>query len=94
MKCEKCFHYEACKDMDIGGHMNEVEQADCRHYLEVMTPEAFEKRMKFITNADEDTRFDEELSHSWADDEMCRLLTSLGYSEGVKLFEDMPKYYG
>ena len=34
-----------------------------------------------------------EVAHSKADKLMCELLTELGYGEGVKIFDDMFKWY-
>lgn len=36
---------------------------------------------------------DEEAGHSWADDELCNLLVSLGYEEVVKEYEKIEKWY-
>jgi hypothetical protein len=54
----------------------------------VMTPEEFEKKMQEILG-----RGDPEGGHIDADDLMCKRLTALGYSAGVKVFEGMHKWY-
>lgn len=59
-------------------------------YTPDYTPKEFFAEMQKIS-ADKST--DEEGRHSWADDLMCELLTSLGYGEGVKVFEEMDKWY-
>ena len=35
----------------------------------------------------------EEIGHIHADELMCDILTQLGYGDGVKLFEQMEKWY-
>lgn len=52
-----------------------------------LTPEEFAARMK--ANYVGDTEGD----HWHADKLMCTLLKSLGYGEGVKVFEEMKKGY-
>ena len=54
-----------------------------------MTPEQFAADMREIAKFDADP----EGAHSMADDLLCKLLTELGYAEGVKVFEDMDKWY-
>lgn len=36
---------------------------------------------------------DEEMFHRHADDLICKLLVSLGYEEGIKVFDETPKWY-
>ena len=55
-----------------------------------MTPEEFKKRMKKICKDDDYTL---EECHIFADDLMCKLLRSLGYGDGVEIFEATPKWY-
>ena len=55
----------------------------------VMTPEEFASKMKEIAS----NRDDIELCHKLADNLMMELLSSLGYSEGVNVFDQMDKYY-
>jgi hypothetical protein len=55
-----------------------------------MEPREFTERMKSIA---EPHHADEEAQHGNADDLMCEVLRSLGYEEGVRLFEEMPKWY-
>lgn len=54
----------------------------------IITPAKFEDLMK---------KFDEEESredkHIMADDLMCEVLSDLGYDAGVKIFQDMKKWY-
>lgn len=54
----------------------------------IMTPEAFTVNMRNIAQMP-----DVEDAHGQADELMCELLRSLGYEEGVKLFERMDKWY-
>lgn len=55
----------------------------------VITPEEFkEKMIKMATSAG-----DPEIGHSMADELMCKILCSLGYGDGVKIFEEMDKWY-
>ena len=53
-----------------------------------MTPQEFAEKM--IEIRDEG---DIESRHGHADDLMCKLLESMGYGEGVKIFDDMGKWY-
>ena len=53
-----------------------------------MTAEEFNKAMSALADSN-----DEEVSHREADKLMCRLLTELGYGDGVKHFEEMRKWY-
>lgn len=55
--------------------------------MENMTPEKFEEKMRSLISGDEET------DHCRADDLMCELLIYLGYQAGVKVFEDMDKWY-
>ncbi len=53
-----------------------------------ITPEQFKSRMQEIASD-----VDIEMSHYNADDLMCEVLKELGYGEGVKIFEEMAKWY-
>ena len=55
-----------------------------------MTPEEFKERMKKICKDDD---YNDEELHIFADDLMCKLLRSLGYGDGVEIFEAAPKWY-
>ena len=60
----------------------------------VMTPEEFKEAMKnAIFTYDFNGEFDEELTHVAMDNTMCGLLRSLGYGEGIDIFENTPKWY-
>jgi hypothetical protein len=51
-------------------------------------PELFAEIMRHISrNPDKEAR------HADADGTMCTLLEELGYTEGVKIFQDMDKWY-
>ena len=55
-----------------------------------MTPELFKAEMERISN-DSDTC---EKAHIAADDAMCEARSEAGYSDGVRVFRAMRKYYG
>ena len=55
-----------------------------------MSPVEFRDRMAEIAKR---SLYDPEESHGKADDLMCEILTNLGYGEGVKIFEEMDKWY-
>lgn len=59
------------------------------------TPEEFADKMREIPNIlnERGRSWDKEDSHRIADAYMCELLRELGYDEGVKIFENMPKWY-
>ena len=64
----------------------------------VLTPEEFVKAMKDIsdklTNPSKDNPYyDEEDSHAEMDGLMCDLLRSLGYGDGIDIFNKTPKWY-
>ena len=52
-----------------------------------MTPKEFAEKMRALNIGDEES------DHGNADDLLCELLRSLGYSEGVEEFEKMKKWY-
>ena len=57
---------------------------------EPMTPyEFWEKMWRIKTDPD----LYKETAHIAMDEVMCDLLRELGYGDGVKLFEEMPKWY-
>ena len=53
--------------------------------------ERFKRKMKEI--CDDSGEFDREIAHFDADELMMELLKELGYSEGVEIFDKMPKWY-
>jgi hypothetical protein len=53
-----------------------------------MNPDEFAAKMREIA-----TGVDPEGSHADADNLMCELLMSLGYSEGITVFLEMGKWY-
>lgn len=55
------------------------------------SPEEFADKMNRLR--EEAIRDDYEFPHIEADGMMCELLSSLGYEEGAKIFDDMPKLY-
>ena len=58
--------------------------------MKVYTPEEFEELMR---NCVIDNYYDQEDMHIEMDNLMCDVLRMLGYGEGVKIFEDTPKWY-
>jgi hypothetical protein len=56
-----------------------------------MSPTEFADAMRRYAHAAK--HGDREIAHWDADVLMCKLLISLGYSEGVTIFEDMPKWH-
>lgn len=53
-----------------------------------VTPAEFEDEMKKLANM-----VDMEASHVAADELMCKVLVAHGYEAGVKIFENMRKWY-
>jgi hypothetical protein len=58
-----------------------------------MTKEEFAKQMEKIAEDLDNDVYDEEGAHVRADDLMIKCLYSLGYTEGVDTFIQMPKWY-
>ena len=58
--------------------------------MEVYTPKEFEEIMR---NCVIDNCNDPEDCHIKMDNLMCDLLKALGYEDGVKIFENIPKGY-
>ena len=55
-----------------------------------MTPKEFAEAMEAAAKFYE---ADVEIGHSSGDHLMCRVLSELGYNEGVEIFQDMTKHY-
>ena len=55
-----------------------------------MQPEEFLKKMEELR---EEFKDDPEACHSAMDMQMCICLCTLGYAEGVKIFENLEKWY-
>jgi hypothetical protein len=60
--------------------------------MKAMTPKEFKEEMRkiFPVNESEDT----ESAHGSGDALLCEVLRSLGYGDGVKIFEEADKWYG
>ena len=67
-----------------------------------MTPEEFAQKMQEITDAEEKVvsaigiafmYHNTEYAHKIADNLMGTLLKSLGYGDGIEIFEEMEKWY-
>lgn len=56
----------------------------------VPTPEEFKTEMKKILEQYED---DEEMFHVAADNYICSVMETLGFEEGIKIFENADKWY-
>ena len=59
----------------------------------MIAPEEFYDAMLYIRDSDNPAFYDEEPRHRAADALMCEVLAQHGYGDGVKIFEDMPKWY-
>ena len=59
----------------------------------ILTPEEFEEKMFLIKKRFYDEAGDKEVCHMKMDDEMCALLSSLGYGKGIDIFESTDKWY-
>jgi hypothetical protein len=59
----------------------------------LISPDEFKKRMARIAKPDGNGSYDYERTHKIADRLMCKTLRDAGFGEGVKIFEEMFKYY-
>ena len=62
---------------------------------EIISPDEFKKKMKAI-KIKVDAGFlilDKEEAHVQMDDLMCEVLSSLGYEEGIEIFQNTGKWY-
>lgn len=57
--------------------------------MAIISPKEFEDKMKDLYTEG----YDIECAHGDADELMCEVLESLGYTTGVKIFNDACKYY-
>ena len=89
--CKSCFHYSACVELDYEDHMCDMTEADCAQYISVMTPEKFAEEMRELS--EECSHGDPELAHVRMDELMCKVLKTLGYGEGVDIFDNAHKWY-
>lgn len=84
IKCMFCEHNNTCAlydDVDL----------NCTEYHKVaMTPKEFAEEMKKIQN---EFHNDRERRHREMDYLMCDLLKSLGYGDGIKIFDKTGKWY-
>ena len=58
-----------------------------------MTKEEFYNEMLRLKDEYEHRPFGIDDLHLYADRALCECLTELGYGDGVKIFEDLPKWY-
>lgn len=87
--CKTCFHYDACGNRDADDDMYDM--IECENHISVMTPEEFAKEMKELS--EECSHGDTELVHCRMDELMCKILTTLGYGDGIKVFDETKKWY-
>ena len=64
-------------------------------FEQINTPEEFSKAMMEIKTGSfyGERMYDEENQHRDADHLMCKVLRSLGYGDGVDIFNEMNKWY-
>lgn len=69
----------------------------------IMSPDEFAEKMRELITAHtrtfkfisrEASYLDADSCHSEMDELMCKVLTQLGYAEGVDIFRNTEKYYG
>ena len=58
-----------------------------------MNKEEFKQKMKEIEDKFDNNIYDEEKAHYEADNLLMECLVSLGYIDGVVIFEQLPKWY-
>ena len=58
-----------------------------------MNKEEFKQKMKEIEDKFDNNVYDEEKAHYEADNLLMECLVSLGYIDGVVIFEQLPKWY-
>lgn len=58
-----------------------------------MTPEEFKQAMADARRKFDEDKYDEEDVHIKMDNIMCDLLVSLGYGEGIDIFDNTPMWY-
>ena len=91
-------HYQWESFCEIHSKPEESEESEEPEENHVLTPKEFAKAMKDISdklvNPPKDRPYyDEEYGHAEMDDLMCDLLRSLGYGDGVDIFENTDKWY-
>jgi hypothetical protein len=92
--CFGCIHHDACYAWCEEPNWM-YEQKECDNRRVAMTPEEFAKEMMDIRKKYIDDREwpDREYAHEDMDFAMEKLLESLGYGEGVAIFDDTYKWY-
>ena len=106
--CKKCMwhlenecadypHCSGCPNNSEGWKCNctKIREGDLCPYFRltgshITTPEEFKSEIEEIIKTE---CRDEETSHVRMDELMCRVLTELGYGEGIILFENQPTWY-
>ena len=85
--CQKCFHYEACKEIDLSGTLGnpELENEPCVHFIDA-------ERVKIEDRAN----WREKINH-WSDGQVCvdYYCTNCNQLEKVKIFNkgEWENYY-
>lgn len=87
--CKTCFHFDACGHRDADDDMYDM--TECERHISVTTPEEFKKKM--IAIREEFGEHDEEVCHIRMDVLMSRVLTELGYGDGIHEFVITKKWY-
>lgn len=82
-------NYDACNAIYADNQMYDL--TECEHRLSVTTPDQFTKDM--IAIREEFGEHDEEVCHIRMDVLMSRVLTELGYGDGIKVFDETKKWY-
>ena len=91
--CPACFHYLACIDMDVEGHMLDVESpSDCENFIRVMNSNEFKDEMQHIYDEEYIKNDDGEVARYKMEKYAFRLLEKLGYGDGVEIIEHTPRY--
>lgn len=97
--CDGCIHYDACKALVVGLDGHDIDtvffKGKCPNRRVAITPEEFAKKMMDIRKKYIDDREwpDREYAHEDMDFAMEKLLESLGYGEGVDIFDKTYKWY-
>ena len=89
------YHYRWETFCEIHSKPEESEESEEAEDNHALTPEEFTKAMKDISDklVEDLPYYDEEDAHMEMDDLMCDLLRTLGYGDGVDVFENTDKWY-
>ena len=95
IECSDYLHCSECPNFSVCCNCTKIEEGDvCKYFRltgsHITTPEEFKSEIEEIIKTE---CRDEETSHVRMDELMCRVLTELGYGEGIILFENQPTWY-